>query len=239
VSYRANTLSPAQAVGGSIGDFVALMKPRVMSLVVFTALVGMLLAPVQPHRHRRHRADLHRRGAGLGALNMRYDADIDARCMHGRPASGAGIVTPDEASPSGPSWLSARSPPRPHRQLGGRALLAFTIAFYVLVIRCGQSGARRRTSSSASLGAFPLMIGWAAVTLDGTESVALFPSSSCGRRCISGPRSIGRDYARAGVPDARGWAGRDAFRSSSIRRCSCPLQFALHHSRRRALRLSP
>src|SRR6476661_3817973 len=49
VSYRASTLRPAQAVGGSIGDFVALMKPRVMSLVVFTALVGMLLAPQPPH----------------------------------------------------------------------------------------------------------------------------------------------------------------------------------------------
>jgi protoheme IX farnesyltransferase len=45
VAYQASALRPHQAAGGSVGDFLALMKPRVMSLVVFTALVGMVLAP--------------------------------------------------------------------------------------------------------------------------------------------------------------------------------------------------
>ena len=45
VGYQASALRPAQAAGGSVGDFLALMKPRVMSLVVFTALAGMVLAP--------------------------------------------------------------------------------------------------------------------------------------------------------------------------------------------------
>jgi len=46
VGYQASALRPAQAAGGSVGDFLALMKPRVMSLVVFTAFVGLVAAPV-------------------------------------------------------------------------------------------------------------------------------------------------------------------------------------------------
>ena len=65
----------------SVGDYVALMKPRVMSLVVFTALVGLVLAPGQPHPVIAFTALLCIAvGAGAaGALNMWYDADIDAR----------------------------------------------------------------------------------------------------------------------------------------------------------------
>ena len=80
VSYQPSALRPAQGVGGSIGDFIALMKPRVMSLVVFTALVGMVLAPQQPHPALAVIALVCIAvGAGAsGALNMWYDADIDA-----------------------------------------------------------------------------------------------------------------------------------------------------------------
>jgi hypothetical protein len=100
VGYRANLLHPAQGVGGSIGDFIALMKPRVMSLVVFMALVGMVLAPQQPHPALTVIALVCIAvGAGAsGALNMWYDADIDA-CMqpHGGPAySTRACQTPDE-----------------------------------------------------------------------------------------------------------------------------------------------
>ena len=100
VGYQPSALRAAQGVGGSIGDFVALMKPRVMSLVVFTALVGMMLAPEQPHPALAVIALICIAvGAGAsGALNMWYDADIDA-CMQ-RTASRPiprGFVTPEEA----------------------------------------------------------------------------------------------------------------------------------------------
>ena len=62
------------------GDYVALLKPRVMSLVVFTALVGLLVAPVSVHPMIGFTAILFIAvGAGAsGALNMWWDADIDA-----------------------------------------------------------------------------------------------------------------------------------------------------------------
>ena len=64
----------------SVGDYLALMKPRVMSLVVFTALVGLMLAPGHIHPVIGFTALLCIAvGAGAaGALNMWYDADIDA-----------------------------------------------------------------------------------------------------------------------------------------------------------------
>src|SRR5262245_58415908 len=100
VGYQSDPMRTAHAVGGSIGDFVALMKPRVMSLVVFTALVGMVLAPEQPHPALAVIALVCIAvGAGAsGALNMWYDADIDARMQRtaGRPIP-RGSVTPDEA----------------------------------------------------------------------------------------------------------------------------------------------
>src|SRR6476659_243805 len=95
-----SSLRPAQSGGGSVGDFIALMKPRVMSLVVFTALVGMVLAPEQPHPALAVIALICIAvGAGAsGALNMWYDADIDARMQRtaSRPIP-RGRVTPDEA----------------------------------------------------------------------------------------------------------------------------------------------
>src|SRR5260370_4557692 len=83
-----------------VGDYVALMKPRVMSLVVFTALVGLRLAPGRPHPVLGFIALLCIAvGAGApGALNMWYDADIDAVMTRtaDRPIP-AGRVTPGEA----------------------------------------------------------------------------------------------------------------------------------------------
>src|SRR3989440_7828955 len=153
VSYQPSALHAAQGVGGSIGDFVALMKPRVMSLVVFTALVGMMLAPERPHPALAVIALVCIAvGAGAsGALNMWYDADIDA-CMQrtaGRPIP-RGHVTPDEALTFGTvlaigsvatlgltvNWVAA-------------ALLAFTIAFYVLVYTMWL---KRRTPQNIVIG---------------------------------------------------------------------------------------
>src|SRR5436189_2068906 len=97
VSYQPSALRPAQGGGGSIGDFIALMKPRVMSLVVFTALVGMVLAPQQPHPALAVIALVCIAvGAGAsGALNIWYDADIDA-CLQRtarRPTHGGHVTT--------------------------------------------------------------------------------------------------------------------------------------------------
>ena len=63
----------------TVGDYFALLKPRVMSLVLFTGVAGLVLAPgIDPHRDRADRAARIAVGAGAsGALNMAYDADID------------------------------------------------------------------------------------------------------------------------------------------------------------------
>src|ERR1700758_4031877 len=74
------TLAPAEPSIAGVGDYFALMKPRVMSLVVFTALVGLVVAPGPVHPVIGFTALLCIAvGAGAaGALNMWYDADIDA-----------------------------------------------------------------------------------------------------------------------------------------------------------------
>ncbi len=212
----------ADALGGNglVSDFVALMKPRVMSLVVFTALVGMVAAPGSIHPVLGFIALLAITiGAGAsGALNMWYDADIDALMARtaARPIP-RGHVTADEALAFG-SVLSVLSV----MTLGlivnwaAGALLALTIAFYVFVYTMWL---KRLTSQNivigGAAGAFPPMVGWAAVT--GTvslESVVLFliifmwtPPHFWALalyRC--------RDYERAGVPMLPVVAGGDETR---------------------------
>ena len=166
--------------GGSVGDYIALMKPRVMSLVVFTALVGLVAAPGHLHPALAVIALLCITvGAGAsGALNMWYDADIDANMQRtaARPIP-RGHVTAEEALTFGVvlsigsvgtlgllvNWVAG-------------ALLALTIAFYVFVYTIWL---KRRTSQNivigGAAGAFPPMIGWAAVTGGiSIESIVLF-----------------------------------------------------------------
>ncbi|MFN3744926.1 MAG: heme o synthase [Hyphomicrobiaceae bacterium] len=200
--------SLAGAAGGSVGDFIALMKPRVMSLVVFTALVGLVVAP----------GDLHPAlavialiaiavGAGAsGALNMWFDADIDARMARtaGRPIP-RGSVTPEEAFSFGMvlaigsvltlgvlvNWVAG-------------ALLALTIAFYVVVYTIWL---KRRTPQNivigGAAGAFPPMIGWAAVTGGiSIESLLMFAIIFMWTPPHFWALALFRagDYERAGVP---------------------------------------
>jgi len=153
----------------SVGDYVALMKPRVMSLVVFTALVGLMIAPGHVHPVIGFTALLCIAvGAGAaGALNMWYDADIDAVMSRtaGRPIP-QGRVAPGEALAFGTtlaafsvavlgllvSWLAA-------------ALLAFTVFFYVVVYTMWLKRATpQNIVIGGAAGAFPPMIGWAAAT---------------------------------------------------------------------------
>jgi heme o synthase len=170
----------ADTFGGYVGDFLALMKPRVMSLVVFTALVGLVAAPGGIHPVLGVIAILSIAvGAGAsGALNMWYDADIDARMSRtaGRPIP-MGRVTPDEALGFGIvlSVLSVLTLGATINWVAG-ALLALTIVFYVLVYTMWL---KRTTPHNivigGAAGAFPPMIGWASVTgAVSLESIVLF-----------------------------------------------------------------
>lgn len=152
-----------------IGDHFALLKPRVMSLVVFTAAIGMSVAPgeVPPFTAALIVLLIALGGGASGALNMWWDADIDAvmRRTKGRPVP-AGRITPTEARNFGLS-LSALSV----LLLGvvanaaAAALLAFTIFFYVVIYTIWL----KRTTPwniviGGAAGAFPPMIGWVAAT---------------------------------------------------------------------------
>lgn len=174
--------NPAVSDGGlgTAGDFFQLMKPRVMSLVVFTAFVGLVLAPGQMHPILAVAAILAIAvGAGAsGALNMWYDADIDGRMRRTakRPIP-MGRITPTEALAFG-AFLSVASVVALGLLVNwpAAALLAFTIAFYLFVYTMWL---KRSTPYNivigGAAGAFPPMIGWVAVT--GTisvESIALF-----------------------------------------------------------------
>lgn len=158
----------------SAADFLALLKPRVMSLVVFTALVGLILAPGDIHPVIAFTAILCIAvGAGAsGCLNMWYDADIDARMRRtrGRPVP-AGRISRGEALGFG-ATLSVASVVMMGLvvNLVAAGLLALTIAYYLFIYTMWL---KRRTPQNivigGAAGAFPPMIGWAAVT--GTVSV--------------------------------------------------------------------
>ncbi len=157
----------------AVDDFIALLKPRVMSLVVFTGLAGLVLAPGTLHPVLAGVALLCIAvGAGAsGAINMWYDGDIDAGMKRtrdrpipsGRMEAGVALgfgstlaVGAVTVMALAVNWLAA-------------ALLALTIAFYVFVYTLWL---KRRTPQNivigGAAGAFPPMIGWAAVTGDVT-----------------------------------------------------------------------
>ncbi len=153
----------------TLGDYFALLKPRVMSLVVFTALVGLLAAPVSLHPVEAFCAILFIAiGAGAsGALNMWWDADIDAvmRRTARRPIP-SGRVEPGEALAVGIalSGLSVVMLGLAANLLAA-ALLAFTIFFYAVVY---SMWLKRSTPQNivigGAAGAFPPMIGWVCAT---------------------------------------------------------------------------
>lgn len=164
----------------SFGDYFALLKPRVMSLVVFTAFVGLIVAPGGTHPFVGFFAVLCIAigGGASGALNMWYDADIDKimRRTQSRPIP-SGKVEAGEALAIGLT-LSAFSVV----MLGlatnwvAAGLLAFTIFFYVVIYTMWL---KRLTPQNIVIGgasgAFPPMIGWAAVTGDITlPSILMF-----------------------------------------------------------------
>jgi protoheme IX farnesyltransferase len=164
----------------SVKDFVALLKPRIMSLVVFTGFAGMIVAPGSIHPVIAAIAILCiaiATGAS-GAINMWYEQDLDAKMERtkDRPLP-AGRMEPEAALAFGcvlaggsvmvmglgVNWVAA-------------SLLALAIGFYVFVYTIWL---KRRTPQNivigGAAGAFPPMIGWAAVTGDiSLGGIALF-----------------------------------------------------------------
>lgn len=175
------TIHPeAQAGDASFGDYVSLLKPRVMSLVVFTALVGMVVAPGSLHPMVGFASILFiALGAGAsGALNMWWDEDIDQKMRRTRSrAVPSGIVRPDEALAIGVA-LSGISVVMLALAANfvAAGLLAFTIFFYAVVYTIWlKRWTPQNIVIGGAAGAFPPMIGWAAVTGSvSLESVLMF-----------------------------------------------------------------
>ena len=204
----AAVLAEATAAPAQVRDFVSLLKPRVMSLVVFTGFAGMMAAPGHLHPILAAVAVLCIAVASgaAGAINMWYDRDIDARmrrtCRRPLPA---GRVEPTEALGFGivltllsvmlmglaVNWMAA-------------GLLLLANAYYVFVYTMWL---KRRSPQNivigGAAGAFPPMIGWAAVT--GTvspESAVLFLLVFLWTPPHFWALALYRqgDYAAAGVP---------------------------------------
>jgi protoheme IX farnesyltransferase len=199
---------PVSADGADVSDFVALLKPRVMSLVVFTGFAGLYLAPGTIHPFLGFVAVLCIAiGAGAsGAINMWYDRDIDAimERTSNRPIP-AGRMEPGDALGFGVvlavgsvtvmalavNWAAA-------------GLLAATIAFYVFIYTVWL---KRRTPQNivigGAAGAFPPMVGWAAVTGDvALGSLVLFAIIFMWTPPHFWALALYRsgDYEKAGVP---------------------------------------
>jgi len=162
------------------GDYVQLLKPRVMSLVVFTAMVGLLVAPVQLHPVETLAAVIFIAlgGGASGALNMWWDADID-RVMKrtaNRPIP-SGAVASGEALGLGLalSGISVVMLGLATNWLAG-GLLAFTIFFYAVIYTIWlKRSTPQNIVIGGAAGAFPPMIGWVAATGSfSLESVLMF-----------------------------------------------------------------
>ena len=191
-----------------LGDWIALLKPRVMTLVVFTGLIGLLIAPGHLHPVLAFTAVLCIAVAAgaCGAINMWYDRDIDAvmRRTRNRPIP-AGRIEPGAALGFGVT-LAVGSVIMMGLavNLAAASVLALSIAFYVFVYTMWL---KRRTPQNivigGAAGAFPPVIGWAAVT----GSVDLLPLILFAIVFFWTPPHFwslalfaNADYQRAGVP---------------------------------------
>src|SRR6201987_5440745 len=219
VDHNALELSP-RISEADVADYIALLKPRVMSLVVFTALVGLVIAPVHVHPVMAFTSLLCIAvGAGAaGALNMWYESDIDAKMSRtaNRPIP-RGRVAPQEALAFGMTlaFFSVMTLGILLNWIAG-ALLAFTIFFYVVIYTILL---KRRTAQNIVIGGAPGALppggAWAAAT--GSLSVEplllfliIFFWTPPNFWALALFRSD--DYARAGVPMLPVVAGPDAQR---------------------------
>ncbi len=166
--------------GARVEDYFALLKPRVMSLVVFTAIIGLLLAPggINPVVAVIAILCIAVGAGGSGALNMWYDADIDAIMSRtanrpipsGRVSKGEALTVGLICSGFSVGILGLAT------NFAAAALLAFTIFFYAVVYTMWlKRSTPQNIVIGGAAGAFPPMIGWAAVTGDVTlPSIVLF-----------------------------------------------------------------
>ncbi len=203
-----------------VADYVALLKPRVMSLVVFTALVGLMIAPVHVHPVLAFTSILCIAvGAGAsGALNMWYESDIDALMSRtaNRPIP-RGRITRPEALAFGMTLalFSVMTLGILVNWVAG-ALLAFTIFFYVVIYTMAL---KRWTAQNivigGAAGALPPVVAWAAATGSlSVEPLLLFLIIFFWTPPHFWALALFRsdDYARAGVPMLPVVAGPDATR---------------------------
>ena len=210
----------ASTSGGEVADYFALLKPRVMALVIFTALVGMTVSPshVNPVIGAISLLMIAVGAGASGCLNMWWDADIDAVMTRTRTRPiPAGRIQPNEALSFGltlsvgsvlvlglaANWLSA-------------GLLAFTIVFYAVIY---SMWLKRSTAQNivigGAAGALPPMIGQAVVTGSiGIEGTVLFliifiwtPPHFWALALVKAG-----EYARAGIPMMPNTAGPDSTR---------------------------
>ncbi|MFH6783256.1 MULTISPECIES: heme o synthase [Methylobacterium] len=210
----------ATTSGGEVADYFALLKPRVMALVIFTALVGMTVTPshVNPVIGAISLLMIAVGAGASGCLNMWWDADVDAVMTRTRTRPiPAGRIQPGEALSFGltlsvgsvlvlglaANWLSA-------------GLLAFTIVFYAVIY---SMWLKRSTAQNivigGAAGALPPMIGQAVVTGSiGVEGTVLFliifiwtPPHFWALALVKAG-----EYARAGIPMMPNTAGPDSTR---------------------------
>jgi protoheme IX farnesyltransferase len=202
----------------SMSDFIALTKPRVMMLAVFTALVGMSSAPVRLDPLTAFAAILAiAAGAGAaGVLNMWYDADIDAVMTRTamRPIP-RGRISRSEALVFGLVLAGfAATVLALATNLAAAALLAGTIAFYIVVYTAWLKRATpQNIVIGGAAGALPPVIGWAAGTGEvGLEPLTLFLIIFLWTPPHFWALALNRtdDYAHAGVPMLPVVAGRAA-----------------------------
>ena len=200
--------APAQVGESDVKDWIALLKPRVMTLVVFTGLIGLMVAPGSIHPVLGFTAVLCIAVAAgaCGAINMWYDRDIDAimRRTANRPIP-AGRIEPTAALGYGITLAAGAVLVMGLAvNLIAAAVLALSIAFYVFVYTMWL---KRRTPQNivigGAAGAFPPVIGWAAVT----GSVDLMAVVLFGIIFIWTPPHFwslalwaNEDYRRAGIP---------------------------------------
>lgn len=191
-----------------VADYAVILKPRVMSLVVFTACVGLALAPgsIAPLTALIAIACIAAGAGASGAINMWYDQDIDRIMLRTmtRPIP-AGRMRPIEALATGTTLGSfAVGVMALFVNAAAALLLALTILYYVFIYTVWL---KRRTPQNIVIGgasgALPPMIGWAAVTGDiGLGAIALFAIIFLWTPPHSWALALYRnaDYAAAGVP---------------------------------------
>ena len=205
-------------------DYVALLKPRVMSLVIFTGLVGMIAAPgsINPILGAIAIFCIAVGAGASGALNMWFDADIDAIMIRTRQRPiPRGVVSPDDALIFGSvlsvasiliMWLAVGVVPA--------SLLALTIGFYLFIYTMVL---KRRTPQNivigGAAGALPPVIGWAAVTGNVTiEPIVVFLIIFMWTPPHFWALSLYRtgDYEKAGVPMLPVVAGKQPTRTQVL-----------------------